>query len=376
MAGLFISPFAPALALNGSIAPAATLTFYTTGTTTAQNVYADAGLVTSLGSVVTANAQGQFVAIYLAPTPLYRAVLKTSAGTVLGDIDPVTESTLAALSAPSGASLIGTSNNFTVQGNFDSMVSLSTTQAISAASTLTQLNTFVMATATGGDYLATLPPVAVGNLGAQILLSVSNDSVNLVSVTAAPASGLYVGGQSIQYFAPGETVLFVYEGATAGWVMPFVRRVPIVAEMLSSGGALALNAASFTYLPLVKGAQQMNAPYVGWFLTDHFVAPRDGVYTISSDIWISSLTGAPGQIDFGYYVNVAPNALNGNPGTSFFARKSLTNNTYQSISRTFTRRLSRLQYIVPTFQLQGPTAGSIADTAVVISRVTVTESFV
>jgi hypothetical protein len=93
MAGLFVSPFAPALALNGSIAPAATLTFYTTGTTTAQNVYADAGLVTSLGSVVTANAQGQFVAIYLKKGTLYRAVYKTSGGTVLGDIDPIGDST-------------------------------------------------------------------------------------------------------------------------------------------------------------------------------------------------------------------------------------------------------------------------------------------
>jgi hypothetical protein len=107
MAGLFISPFAPAFALNGIIAPAATLTFYATGTSTPANVYADAGLVTSLGSVVTANAQGQFVAIYLSPTQVYRVVLKTSAGVVLGDIDPVTESTLAQLGGSSGASLVG-----------------------------------------------------------------------------------------------------------------------------------------------------------------------------------------------------------------------------------------------------------------------------
>jgi hypothetical protein len=107
MAGLFVSPFTPALALNGIIAPAATLTFYATGTSTPANVYADAGLVTSLGSVVTANAQGQFVAIYLSPTQVYRAVLKTSAGVVLGDIDPVTESTLTQLSLSSGTSLVG-----------------------------------------------------------------------------------------------------------------------------------------------------------------------------------------------------------------------------------------------------------------------------
>jgi hypothetical protein len=107
MAGLFISPFAPAFALNGIIAPAATLTFYATGTSTPANVYADSGLITSLGSVVTANAQGQFVAIYLSPTQVYRVVLKTSSGSVLGDIDPVTESTLAQLAASTGASLVG-----------------------------------------------------------------------------------------------------------------------------------------------------------------------------------------------------------------------------------------------------------------------------
>jgi hypothetical protein len=107
MAGLFVSPFTPALALNGIIAPAATLTFYATGTSTPQNVYADSGLATSLGSVITANAQGQFVAIYLAGTPLYRAVLKTSLGAVLGDIDPITETTLTQLALSNGATLVG-----------------------------------------------------------------------------------------------------------------------------------------------------------------------------------------------------------------------------------------------------------------------------
>jgi hypothetical protein len=282
------------------------------------------------------------------------------------------------LASASGAALVGTSNGVSLQGNLNSFISFSSPVAISGATSLAagQLNSLVVATATGGDYPVTLPPVTIANLGAQMLLSVSNDSVNLVSVTAFPASGLTVGGQSIQYFAPGETVLFVYEGATAGWVMPFVRRVPIVCEMISSGGALALSASVFTYLPLVKGAQQMNAPYVGWFLTDHFVAPRDGVYTISADIWISGLTGAPGQIDFGFYINVAPNPLTGNPASTAFARMPLVNNIYQSISRTFTRRLARLQYIVPTFQLQGPSAGAIADTGVVTSRVTITENLV
>lgn len=64
--------------------------FYATGTTTAQSVYADEGLTTALGAVITANAVGRFPEIYMDDSLTYKAVLENAAGTELGEIDPAT----------------------------------------------------------------------------------------------------------------------------------------------------------------------------------------------------------------------------------------------------------------------------------------------
>lgn len=88
-ASLFTTP-APALDSNANPYSGAIWHFYVSGGTTPHNVYSDAGLVTSLGSTVTADAGGKFVAIYLDDTVSYRGVLKSADGaTTLYDIDPI-----------------------------------------------------------------------------------------------------------------------------------------------------------------------------------------------------------------------------------------------------------------------------------------------
>lgn len=87
----------------------ATWNFYTSGTLTPQNVFANADLSTSLGAVVTADAAGRFVPIYFNSALQYRGILKTAAGaTVSGmDIDPINPGIMAQLALPTGADEIG-----------------------------------------------------------------------------------------------------------------------------------------------------------------------------------------------------------------------------------------------------------------------------
>lgn len=64
--------------------------FYASGTTTPQSVYADAALNSSLGAIVTADAGGKFVPIYFDSALSYRGVLKSADGSVtIYDIDPI-----------------------------------------------------------------------------------------------------------------------------------------------------------------------------------------------------------------------------------------------------------------------------------------------
>src|SRR5882672_10051641 len=103
MTTLFTTPFVPALALNGSIAGAATLTFYLTGTTTLQTIYDADG--DPLSNPITADAFGRFDDIYLDESITYRVILKDHFGGTIGDIDPFFGGIN--LAAATGSSLIG-----------------------------------------------------------------------------------------------------------------------------------------------------------------------------------------------------------------------------------------------------------------------------
>jgi hypothetical protein len=92
---LFSNPINQPLSSAGLTLPLAYFVFYLTGTTTPAAVYQDAGLTTpfppnSAGQIiVTAGGNGQFAAIYMNPSTVYRVQLYTSGGVLLSDTDPI-----------------------------------------------------------------------------------------------------------------------------------------------------------------------------------------------------------------------------------------------------------------------------------------------
>ena len=72
--------------LNGAL-----LQFYLTGTTTPSPVYTSKTLGTPLSNPVVADSTGLFPAMFGDPTITYRAILKTSGGSTILDVDPVSQ---------------------------------------------------------------------------------------------------------------------------------------------------------------------------------------------------------------------------------------------------------------------------------------------
>ena len=84
---LFHAGLSQAADANGAAIAGAKWYFYLTGTTTAQAAYTAPDLVTEAGSIITADAAGWFSPVYFNDAILYRAILKTPAGAVIGDLD-------------------------------------------------------------------------------------------------------------------------------------------------------------------------------------------------------------------------------------------------------------------------------------------------
>lgn len=99
MSAFQILTFATQQALDtaANVLSGATMTFSLTGTSTPTNAYADKDLTTPLANPLSADAAGNFVAVFLDPTIVYRVVLKTSAGVTLKTWDPANENVLAAI---------------------------------------------------------------------------------------------------------------------------------------------------------------------------------------------------------------------------------------------------------------------------------------
>jgi hypothetical protein len=103
---LFIPPNARATDANNAALSGAKWYFYSTGTSALATIYADSDLSTPSTNPATADAGGKFDPIYLDPAVVYRAVLKTSAGSTISDVDPydqgVSQSSLARSVASGG----------------------------------------------------------------------------------------------------------------------------------------------------------------------------------------------------------------------------------------------------------------------------------
>lgn len=141
-AKLFYLPFRPALDANGLTISGATLTFYATGTTTPQTVFADSGLSVPLANPVTANAAGVWPAIYLDNTLTYRCVLKDADGATLNDSDPyladvadAVTSSLTAVANAAAASASSASSSATAAAASATAAATSATNASTSAAT-------------------------------------------------------------------------------------------------------------------------------------------------------------------------------------------------------------------------------------------------
>lgn len=85
---LFIPSVVRALDANGNPLNGATWTFYETETLTLAPIYIAADLDDEHPNPVTANSGGMFELVFLDPATSYRAILKTSAGVEVKDVDP------------------------------------------------------------------------------------------------------------------------------------------------------------------------------------------------------------------------------------------------------------------------------------------------
>lgn len=124
---LFDDPRSKPLSTAGVFQPGCYLCFFTTGTTTPTNVYADGALSTPLsqptaGSVnpsagTVSASDGRFVAIYLNPATVYRVQLYSAAGSLLADTDPyVVPLSLSALTTGAALTFSPTSGITTING--------------------------------------------------------------------------------------------------------------------------------------------------------------------------------------------------------------------------------------------------------------------
>jgi hypothetical protein len=88
MAALFISPVVRAINANGATLSGAKWYFYETTSLDAAPIYTSSALSTEHPNPVVADSGGLFEPIYLDTGITYRAILKTSAGITIQDVDP------------------------------------------------------------------------------------------------------------------------------------------------------------------------------------------------------------------------------------------------------------------------------------------------
>lgn len=89
MARYLMTPFYRADGSDGAVLNGAKIYFYATGTTTPANTYQQASGGSAHANPVVADSAGLFAPIYLDGATIYRAILKTSGGSTIQDIDPL-----------------------------------------------------------------------------------------------------------------------------------------------------------------------------------------------------------------------------------------------------------------------------------------------
>lgn len=216
-AKLWYLPWRPALDANGLTISGATLTFYATGTTTLQNVYADSGLVTPLTNPVTANAAGVWPAIYLNDALTYRCVLKDADGVTLNDQDPyladVADTVTSSLTAVANAAAASASAASTSATN-------AATSATNAAASATAASTSATAAA-GSASTAINAPGTSADSTTSLLIGTGSKSLTITTGKA---------------FSLGQFVILASKANAANYM------VGQITAFTSGTGALTVNA--------------------------------------------------------------------------------------------------------------------------------------
>lgn len=229
MSQLFVQPLVPALNLQGLPSGAATLSFYLTGTLTPAIVYGDMALTVPLGTVVTADAYGRFVSIYLDGAVQYRVIMRDHVGAALGDVELGSDST----------STLAPKNNPTFTGNVVVPTNAITDNSTKAVNSEWVRGLGLAFQATSGLSFAASGAITVAELGGWGMFAAASVTMTMPSISAetqgqtmAFVGGTFGGtvagtgsenitnslGQTANTLtvAPGEIAVLTNDGAS-GW---------------------------------------------------------------------------------------------------------------------------------------------------------------
>jgi hypothetical protein len=201
-AQLLTEPVIRAIDANGLAISGAKLHFYLTGTTTPAAAYTSAALSTQHANPVVSDSGGLFAPIYLDPAVSYRVQLKTSAGALIEDIDPIS------FSSPSEATLAEV-NAGVVTGKFVSPARLAGWTGISTALGYTPVNR-AGDTATALNITPAASPAtnAAGFLGLPV-----------VTLNAASNLSNAHNGRMLRHTDSTAYAWTIPTSASAGWVL-------------------------------------------------------------------------------------------------------------------------------------------------------------
>lgn len=197
----YSNPFGYAYAPNGQPIPGALLYFYNGNSSTPADTYSDANITTPNSNPVVADSTGTYPSIFLHPAITYK-VTETypvvSGGATIWTAYPVASDASvlrAALAAPTGAALVGTSDGSNVQAQLTALPVVVAGYATAAASSA---STALIAAATLGVY----PNSAASNVprGAAInVLTPGTGGTNGTNYVATYTGGNYIGNPTVLY---------------------------------------------------------------------------------------------------------------------------------------------------------------------------------
>jgi hypothetical protein len=212
---------------NGLPLAAGLLYTYVTGTTTPATTYSDGGMTTPNSNPIVLDAAGR-CAIYLPTTPIFKYLLKTSAGATVWTADPVQSVGSAPVSGLGEVDFMG--------GDSTSPVT-STSYPTGATVDKTHAGTAVIsldsATLAAGTYVLEGMLLSVGGItvtGALVNLTDGAPDVPLVTIASTNANGERVQSSAITFASGGAAKSYAIKmkvsgGSGFGWAFRLVRTV-------------------------------------------------------------------------------------------------------------------------------------------------------